>query len=290
MSVVLDLLVAGLAWGALYALIASALNLIYGVMKILNVAHGEFLMLAAYFSYWFFVWWGINPVLSAFIVFPIMFLLGMIVQRVLVDRIIKSSKSLEVLEQSSLVAFFGVLLVLQNIALTLWTGDYRTISWMDNAVSFLGISTALNRVVVAAISIVVMLLVYLYLSKSKTGLALRAVSQDNSTALLMGISISDINMVGFGLGIALAGVAGALAMSIYVVTPFIGLLFTIRAFTVMVVGGLGNQRGALIAGLGLGVAESAVSFLLGQNFRDVTTYVVLIVYLLWQAYFRMAEA
>ncbi len=280
----LQLLLFGLVWGGLYALIASGLNIVFGVMKILNIAHGELLMLGAYISFWLFTLWNLSPLWSVPIAALAMGAFGVIIQKILVDPIAARIHTAAGFENATLIVFFGVLLILQNVATQLWTADYRVTSYMTEPVHVgLGISVAGNRLVVLASAVVLTALMYMFLRYTLVGKAIRAVSQDRDTARLMGINAKAIGLLGFGLAAAVAGAAGALASMIYVITPTIGLLFTIKAFTVMVIGGLGNQIGIFLAGLALGVLESFASYTIGAEFKDATGYVLLIGFIVWRS-------
>lgn len=279
----MQLLVFGIVWGGLYALIAMGLNLIFGVMRILNIAHGELLMLGAYLTFWLFTLWDISPLLSMPLAAVAMCLLGLVIQKMLIDPIAARSRTPAGFENATLIVFFGVLLILQNVALLLWSGDYRVVSYLTEPMVVGEVSVATNRVVVLVVALVLSGLMYALLQFTLLGKAIRAVSQDRSTAQLMGINVKRIGLVGFGLGSAIAGVAGSLASTIYVITPTIGLLFTIKAFTIMVVGGLGNQIGIFAAGLALGIMESFASYVFGAEFKDATSYVLLIGFILWRS-------
>ncbi len=279
----LQLLLFGVVWGGLYALIATGLNVIYGVMKILNIAHGELLMLGAYMTYWLFTLWNVSPLISLPLVAVAMFVFGIVVQRALIRPLLARSASMEAFEYATLIIFFGVLLILQNTALLLWSADYRVISYAAAPVSLGPLSVAANRLIVVLVALLVSGLMFVALQYTMLGKAIRAVSQDMTTARLMGVNVARIGLIGFGIGSALAGVAGSLASTIYVITPTVGLLFTIKAFTVMVVGGLGSQVGTLVAGLALGILESFASFLFGAEYKDVSGYVLLIGFILWKA-------
>lgn len=280
----LQLLIFGLVWGGLYALIASGLNIVFGVMKILNIAHGEMLMLGAYTSFWLFSLWKISPLVSVPVAALAVGLFGMVIQKVLVEPIGARISAAADFENATLIVFFGVLLILQNLATQLWTADYRVTNYMNDPVHIgFGVSVAANRLIVLACALILAALLYLLLHYTLTGKAIRAVSQDRNTALLMGINANTIGLLGFGIAGAVAGAAGALASIIYVITPTIGLLFTIKAFTVMVIGGLGNQVGIFLAGLGLGILESFASYAIGAEFKDATGYVLLIGFILWRS-------
>ena len=282
-TTVVQLLLFGVVWGGLYALIALGLNLIFGVMKILNIAHGELLMLGAYLAFWLFALWQISPLLSIPIAAIAMCVLGLLIQKALIDPITARSRTPTDFENATLIVFFGVLLILQNVALLLWTADYRSVSYLTEPVRFGELSVAANRLLVLGAALVLSALMFVLMQRTLLGKAIRAVSQDRDTAKLMGIDTRRIGMIGFGLGSAIAGVAGVLASTIYVITPTVGLLFTIKAFTIMVVGGLGNQFGIFIAGLALGIVESFASYLIGAEFKDATGYILLIGFILWRS-------
>jgi branched-chain amino acid transport system permease protein len=282
-TTVVQLMLFGVVWGGLYALIALGLNLIFGVMKILNIAHGELLMLGAYMAFWLFALWQISPLLTMPVAAIAMCVLGLIIQKALIDPIIARSRTPTDFENATLIVFFGVLLILQNVALLLWTADYRSVSYMSEPVRLGEVSVAGNRLLVLAAALGLSAVMFVLMQRTLLGKAIRAVSQDRDTARLMGIDARRIGMIGFGLGSAIAGAAGVLASTIYVITPTVGLLFTIKAFTIMVVGGLGNQFGIFVAGLALGVVESFASYLIGAEFKDATGYLLLIGFILWRS-------
>lgn len=283
LTTILQVLLFGVVWGGLYALIATGLNVIYGVMKILNIAHGEMLMLGAYLTFWLFTLWKVSPLLSMPLAALTMFALGVVIQKLLIEPLMARTKSLAAFENATLIVFFGVMLILQNVAMLLWSADYRVLSYLNDPVSIGGLSVAANRLVVVAVALAVSALMYVGLQFTLVGKAIRAVSQDRDTARLMGINVKQIGLLGFGIGAALAGIAGSLASTIYVITPTVGLLFTIKAFTVMVIGGLGSQMGTLAAGLALGILESGASYIIGSEYKDVTGYILLIAFILWKS-------
>lgn len=279
----LQLLLFGLVWGGLYALIASGLNVIFGVMKILNIAHGELLMLGAYLTFWLFSLWNISPFISVPLAAAAMCLLGVLMQKILVEPISARARNAQGFETATLIVFFGVLLIIQNVATLAWTADYRVVNYMTTPLTLGGVSVAENRLIVLAVALLLSTLMSVFLRFTLAGKAIRAVSEDREAAKLMGIDVKFMGLLGFGIGAAIAGAAGALASLIYVITPTVGLLFTIKAFTVMVVGGLGNQIGIFIAGLTLGVMESFASYAIGAEFKDTTGYVLLIGFIVWRA-------
>jgi branched-chain amino acid transport system permease protein len=212
-----------------------------------------------------------------------MFVLGLAIHKLLIAPLLARSSSMAAFEYATLIIFFGVLLILQNVALLLWTADYRVISWAGETVRLGPVSVAGNRIIVLAVALGVTAVMFVGLQYTMLGKAIRAVSQDMITATLMGINVKRIGLIGFGIGCALAAVAGSLASTIYVITPTVGLLFTIKAFTVMVVGGLGSQLGTLLAGLALGVLESFASYFFGAEYKELSGYVLLIGFILLRA-------
>lgn len=283
MTTFLELLLFGVVWGGLYALIATGLNVIYGVMKILNIAHGELMMLGAYMTFWMFTLWNVSPLISLPLAAAAMFLFGIVIQKLLIDPLLAHDLSMGEFENATLIVFFAVLLILQSVALLLWTADYRVISYATHPVHIGPLSVAANRLIVVLVVLLVSAVMYVGLQHTLLGKAIRAVSQDMTTARLMGVNVKRIGLIGFGIGSALAGIAGNLASTIYVITPSVGLLFTIKAFTVMVVGGLGSQGGTLLAGLLLGILESFASYFLGTEYKDLSGYVVLIAFIVWKS-------
>ena len=285
LPIALQLTLFGLVWGGLYALTAHGLNLIYGVMKILNIAHGEFLMLGAYVTFWLLQLAGFSPLVSVLVAAPGTFLLGLLVHAVVVRPLVRASRgSIVQLEQSTLIVFFGVLMIIQNLALVLWTADYRVVEYLGGPVGWGPIRIAGNRLVVLVASLVVTAALHVFLLRTFTGKAIRAISQDREAGLLVAIDAGKVALVAFGLGAALAGAAGAMVAMIYVITPTMGILFTVKAFTVMVVGGFGRVTGTLMAGLLLGVAESWGAFVLGEGYREAISYVVLVLLILFSSY------
>jgi branched-chain amino acid transport system permease protein len=279
---VLQVTLFGLVWGGLYALTASGLTLVAGVMKIMNIAHGDMMMIGAYVAFWAFSLGGISPVVSVALAGPLLFLLGLALHRLLVQPVTAASTTVPQLERGTLIGFFAVVVILQNIALLLWGADYRVVTVLQAPVPAVGLSLA--RIVVFVLSLLLVGLLHILLVKTRFGAAVRAVSQDRNMAAMLAIDTRRIDMLAFALGTGLAGAGGALASMIYVVTPTMGLIFTLKAFTVMVVGGVGNLAGTLIAGLLLGAAEELGALIVGDEYRDVIGYGILTVVILLISY------
>jgi len=275
-------LVFGILVGALYGLAAVGLSLVFGVTKFLNVAHGELLMLGGYASFWAFTLLGVDPFLS----FPstILFLLviGVVLYKVLFSRMVKLTEELKI--RNTLLIGFGLSLILQNLALRLWTADDRGITTVYSgwAITLLGVRFPVVRVASLGIALVSLLALHLFLRQTYTGKAIRATVQDWEAASLMGIDIHKVYLLSFVLGAALAGVAGTLVSVGYSIEPSMGLDWTLKALIVMVLGGLGSITGTFVGGIVLGVTESATSYLIpgGGTYREVVGLVLFVLVLI----------
>jgi len=261
LSFFLDILIGGLIMGGLYALIAVGLSLQYGVARVLNVSHGEFIMLGAFATYSLYSLIGLNPILSLVVSGPAVFLIGFFIHNTLFKRLRKLSPSIEAFEGSSLLASFGLLFIIQNIALLFYGPDIRGYTYLDNMVDFFGSINAANRLVALLAAVVIGLVFYLFLFRARLGKAIRAAAQDVTTAQLMGVNIYWVLGLCFGLGALLAGLAGSLTSMMFEITPFMGLPYTIIAIIAVVLGGLGNILGSLIGGLILGLIGNIVMYI-----------------------------
>lgn len=272
----------GLVWGGVYALMSGGLNLIFGVMRVLNVAHGELVMLGAFAAFWLFTLWGVNPVVAILIAGPGAALLGVLLHDLVAEPLIRTSRSVPDLERMTLIAFFGVILVLRDSALALFKPQFRAIEYLNKPVSLGPLSIAPSRLVVLGVAALITLGMFYLLHRTTLGKALRAVSQDRDAARLLGVSVRSINRWGFAIGSGLAGISGALLMMIYVISPSMGVGFTSKAFAISVLGRLGNNVGALVASLTLGLVEVYTSLVIGESYRDVVGYMLLVIVILWR--------
>jgi len=259
-TLLLDVVVGGLTTGGIYALVALGLNLQYGLMRVLNVAHGEFLMLGAYLTYALHTGWGVNPLLTLLITGPTAFAVGLALHRVLYARLLEGDAP-ESLESRSLLLSFGVMFVLQNAALLVWSADLRGYSYLAVPLRWLGTVFPANRVLAAGVALALGLAFYAYLRTSLTGKAVRALMQEPDGARLVGIAMS--------------AVTGSLVSMLFELTPFMGLPYTVTALVVVILGGLGNMLGCLAAGLLLGLVETAGVYLASSDIRLISSYAVL---------------
>ena len=256
---VLDIVIAGLLLGGLYALIAMGLSLQYGVARVLNVAHGEFIMLGGMGTWWLFKIQGVNPIICIVICGPLAFGLGFLIHRYIFRYLLKKSPSQAAFEGKSLLASFGLSFIIMNIAFMVWGPDIRGYSFLKNTVDIGGALFGANRYVTLGFSLAIGLIFYLFLVRSRLGKAIRAAAQDPTIAGLMGININFVLAFCFGLGAAMAAIAGVLISMSYPVSGAIGIEYTIIAIIVVVLGGLGSILGSFIGGFLLGLVGSVVS-------------------------------
>ena len=258
-STIIDILVAGLLTGGIYALIAMGLNLQYGVAKVFNIAHGEFIMLAAFLTWLLFTAAGINPLLSLAICGPVMFILGFLIYWIVFIRLRRVSPSPEAFEGNSILAAFGLFFIIQNIALFIWGGAMRGYSFLSQGVNLFGTTFAANRLAALILAILISAVFYVILARTRLGKGIRAAAADPATAGLMGVNINQVLAICFGFGALLAGFAGVLLSMCYPIYATMGLEYTIIAIIVIVLGGLGSVTGSLIGGFILGLIGAIVS-------------------------------
>jgi branched-chain amino acid transport system permease protein len=258
---VLDIAIGGLLMGGIYALIAMGLSLQYGVARVLNIAHGEFIMIGAFCTWTLYTVVGINPLLTLVIIGPVIFIVGFLLHRTMFRSLLKSSASPGAFEASSLIATFGILFIIQNIALIAWGSDIRGYSYLTDPVNLGGAVFPANRLVTLGFAIGLGLAFYLFLVRSRTGKAIRAAAQDPTTAGLMGVNINWVLALCFGLGALMAGLAGALLSMRVTILPTMGMQYTIIAIIVVVLGGMGSIPGSFIGGFIIGIIGTIVNFL-----------------------------
>ena len=283
-----QVLISGILLGGLYALIGLGMSLIMGVMKIINLAHGELMMVAMYITFWAFTLAKIDPYVSLVIVFPLMFLLGVGVQKFLLSPEMEADT---VLPQGQVLLTVGLGLILSNLALLLFSANYRsvpvsyaskTIYW-DLKVGGQTISLSFSYPFLVAFCIAGVLgaSLFIFLAKTDTGRMIRATAQDKRAAALMGVNTKRITYITFGLGAALVGAAGALLDPVYYLYPNIGGPFTNKAFVITILGGLGDIPGAVLGGLVLGLAESLGSVYISLGYKDAFGFIIFVLVLIF---------
>ena len=273
-AMLLQGIVSGLLAGGVYAMIALGMALIFGVMRVINVTHGTLLMLGGYVTYWLFAIFGLNPFFSLLISFPLLFLVGLLLQRFFVSRVVGAP------ELSSLILTFGLSIFITNMAVLFWTSDYRSVEFLTGSFLLGPIALSKPRLVTFGFALLITLGAFLFLGKTKTGKAIRATSQHRELAQVCGINVRRIDLITFGLASGLAGAGGSLISVMYSIFPEMGRGYVFKSFLVIVLGGAGNYPGAFLGGLLLGVVEGLTSLLLTAQLSEVVAYVLLVLVLL----------
>jgi len=273
---VIQSLLNGLLIGSVYSLVAIGLTLIFGVMKVINFAHGALMMLGMYFTYWFFVLLHVNPYVSILLVIPLLFLIGAAFQKFLINPIIKAP------EHNQLFLTLGVSLFLQNLVVFLWSPDYRVMKTRYSNVNFYiaDVSLSLSHLLAFGLAVLVAAILYVILSKTDLGRAIRAASEERTGAMLMGVNIKRIYWISFGIGAACAGVSGTAVTPFFPIYPYVGDIFVLTAYVVVVLGGLGSVFGAFVGGLIIGLADSVGAMILPGAMKSIITFVLFIIILL----------
>jgi len=275
----LDILVSGLILGGLYALLAVGLSLQYGVGRVLNVAHGEFIMIGAFLTFTLFTRLGISPPFAGPIVGSLLLAFGYLVHITLFQYLRNTSKDIEVFSGRSLLASFGMVFVLQNLMLIIWGSTIKGYSFLRTSISIFGASYSANRLLALGLAIVASVGFYIFIMKTRPGKAIRAAALDPAMAQVLGVNIRQILAFCFGLGSMLAGLAGVLISIMFELQPSAGLDYTIIAIVVVVFGGLGSITGSLIGGFILGLVTSLVNFI-DPSLSLVTFYLIFMLLLL----------
>lgn len=278
MSIFIQSLISGILIGGVYALIGIGLTIIFGVMRIINFAHGELLMLGMYGTYFLFSLFHVDPFVSIVITIPLMFLYGAFLQKVIINRVLGA------LPQNQILLTIGLGLIMSNSVMLAFTSDYKILSttYSSSSVTILGISISIPLVISFAITVAITAALYWFLLKTDTGQAIRATAQDREAARLMGINVKRMSIIAFGLGSALAGTAGALISPTYYIFPQVGSIFTLKAFVITVLGGMGSIVGATLGGVLIGVAESVGGVYFGSGWKEVVVFVLFLLVLLFK--------
>jgi branched-chain amino acid transport system permease protein len=284
MSVLLSgqLLAAALVLAALYALVAMGLNLVYGTMRLLNIAHGELVMLGGYITYWSFTRLGMNPLLSMAVAPVLGACLGGLIYIVLFRHLLRSPKLAARVEANSLLIFFGVSVIFQNVMALLFTSTQRGYVYLNQVIQIGNVAMTANRLILFVVASSACLLCLAFFRYTRAGSAVRAVIQQRDAAALVGIDIDRLNIQVFALGFALAALAGVLVSMVQEITPFIGFPFTISAFVIITLGGLGNLVGSLLGALLLAAVEVYGTAIISSSFRSILVYGVFIAVLLFK--------
>jgi branched-chain amino acid transport system permease protein len=278
MSIFVQALISGILIGGVYALIGIGLTIIFGVMRVINFAHGDLLMIGMYLTFYVFTLLHIDPFLSIAITIPLMFLYGALLQKVFINRVLNA------MPQNQILLTIGLSLIMSNAVALAFTSDYKilTTRYSSSSVKLLGISISSPLVISFAITVAITAALYWFLLKTDTGQAIRATAQDREAAQLMGINVGRMSIIAFGLGSALAATAGALISPTYYIFPQVGSIFTLKAFVITVLGGMGSVVGATLGGVLIGMAESIGGLYFGAGWKDVVVFVLFLLVLLFK--------
>jgi len=279
----LQTLIAGFLLGGLYALIGLGMALIMGVMRIINLAHGDLMMVAMYLAYWLFTLLGVDPYISVFVVVPLLFLFGCALQKFLITPVMKVES---ILPHNQVILTVGMAMVLSNLATVFFTGNYRSTpvnyasnawyltDYWKNAPIELSLSMPWSLSFLCAFIITVAL--WFFLTKTDTGKSIRATAQDVDAATLMGVNTNRMRMLTFGIGSALVACAGCLFIPIYYLYPALGKQFTNIGFVITVLGGMGSTEGAIIGGMILGIFESMTATYVGMGWAPLGRFAIFV--------------
>ena len=275
MENLLNVIVFGILLGGIYGLVSIGLNLIFGVVRIVNFAQGELVMFGMYGSYFAYTQWGINPYLSVFIVAPLVGLLGVAIQRLVIQPLHNESNM-------QIFATFGLLMLFQNLMLAVSRGEAYSVGGpVGAAVLEIGnMKLSLVRVITLVAVTLITVGLHLFLARTMTGKSIRAVTQDKRAARAVGINVEKTFLITFGIGAALAGMAGAMLTPIYSITPAVGGNFILAAFAVVVLGGLGSVWGAYLGGLIVGVVEVLAGYYIDPVLRSAVWFVIFLIVLI----------
>ena len=266
-------IVNGLLIGFIYSLIAIGLTLIWGVMNIVNFAHGDFLMLGMFTSFWLYTLYGVDPLFSIPVCTALLFILGLLIYRYIVSKVMKGPML------AQLVVTFGVSIFLANLAVFLWTPDFRLIEkpLLHGTWDIGDVKLSIPKFVATIGSVVASFLIFLFLKRTKTGKAILATEMDREAALLMGINTDRINSISFALGSALVGIAGAFLSTYYYIYPQVGGTFGLIAFCVVALGGFGSIEGAFIAGIIVGLAQTLGGFFIDPAYKYAIVFLIYLI-------------
>lgn len=284
----LQTIISGILLGGLYALIGLGMALIMGVMRIINLAHGDLMMAAMYVAYFAFELYHIDPYVSVFIAAPLLLILGIGLQKFLISPVMKVES---ILPHNQVILTVGIGMVLSNLATVFFKSDYRStpVEYATTALylsdiwktSPIELSVSLPWTVSFTVAVVITLILWYFLTKTDTGKSIRATAQDLDAALLMGVNVTRMRMLTFGIGSALVAAAGCLFIPMYYLYPALGKQFTNIAFVITILGGLGSTEGAIIGGIILGIFESLTSTYLGMGWAPAGRFIIFVIVLIF---------
>lgn len=277
-DILFQLLINGILFGTMYGIAAIGLSLIFGTMRIVFIAQGTMIILAAYGSFWLFKLWGMDPYISILLVIPTSLIVGIGFYQALFRKVAKAGQF------PTLLIAFGLMALLENLMFVVFTGNSRALqtNYSTYALSIFGMNISFVRLMVFVMAIIGTAAVTLFLKKTLLGKAVRAASENLEYAMLVGITPHQVNTITFALGMGLAGLAGVATATTYAFDPFSGFVFGLKAMIALALGGMGNVIGALLGGIVLGVVESYGAFLISGGWADVISYAVFLLVLMFK--------
>ncbi len=277
----MDIIVSGFLLSGTYALVAMGLNLQYGVARIMNLANGEVLVLGALASFWLYTTSQISPLLTIILVIPISFLGNWLIYRFLLTPLVKRSKTQGHLEVDSILATFGMSFILIGIMVSI-EGGFFAYNYLSMPISVIGSTTSLNRLLAFIIAVFIGSMLYLWLNHTRSGVAVRAVSVSTEASGLVGINVPRVSALAFALGGSITAVGGALISTFITLDASIGVVFTLKALIIVIMGGVGDIRGAIVAAVILGVVETTVATLIDPGLTLAAAYFIFLLILLFR--------
>tara|TARA_B100000902_G_C27116601_1_gene816424 strand:+ start:44 stop:907 length:864 start_codon:yes stop_codon:yes gene_type:complete len=277
----MDIIVSGFLLSGTYALVAMGLNLQYGVARIMNLANGEVLVLGALASFWLYTTSQISPLLTMILVIPISFLGNWLIYRFLLTPLVKRSKTQGHLEVDSILATFGMSFILIGIMVSI-EGGFFAYNYLSMPISVIGSTTSLNRLLAFIIAVFIGSMLYLWLNHTRSGVAVRAVSVSTEASGLVGINVPRVSALAFALGGSITAVGGALISTFITLDASIGVVFTLKALIIVIMGGVGDIRGAIVAAVILGVVETTVATLIDPGLTLAAAYFIFLLILLFR--------
>jgi branched-chain amino acid transport system permease protein len=278
--ILLDVILGGLVLGGMYALVAIGFNLQYGIARVLNLAYGEFLVTAAFAAYWMYTLWQIDPILGMIFSVPVTFAANWLVYRVLMDPLARRATNRDQFEGDTILSTFGLLFVIKGSVILAFTGDIRSYDYLSGPVSIVGMTFSANRLLAFAVSCLFAAAIYIWLVRTRTGNAMRALAVDPVAARIVAIDVRRISALAFATGGALVAIAGTLVSTFLSFDPTVGVDFTVKALIVVIMGGVGNMLGCLVAGLLLGLTEAMTARFLDSGLKLAVAYVMFLAVLL----------
>lgn len=278
----MDILITGLLLGGTYALIAMGLNLQYGMARIMNLANGEFLVAGGFAAFWFYTSAQVSPLLTLFVVAPLAFVVNWLIYVVMLRPLVRRAKSHGQLEVDAILTTFGLSFVSVGVMLAVFGGDYFSYSYLARPVTILGDTYAANRVTAAVAAVVICGGLWLWLTRTRAGMSIRAIAVDPKSARLVGIDVPKLSAIAFALGGAVTAVGGALISSFLTLDASTGVMFTLKALVIVIMGGVGDVRGTIVAAVLLGLLETFVARIIDPGLTLAAAYLMFVLILLFR--------